>query len=72
MLAAILDPDPTPDPLGRRATEREGAQALLVGLAANRSMSTGAPVCVADLLADAGPGTGADPGLGPTRRRPRP
>jgi predicted dehydrogenase len=50
MLATLLRPDPPPDPLGRRATEREGAQALLVGLAANRSIATGAPVRVADLL----------------------
>jgi hypothetical protein len=53
MLAAIFRP--TPDPLGRRATHREGAQALLVGLAANRSMATGAPVRVADLLTEASP-----------------
>lgn len=50
MLAAMLRPDPPADPLGRRATEREGAQALLVGLAANRSIATGQHVRVADLL----------------------
>jgi predicted dehydrogenase len=39
-----------PDPLGRGATERDGALSLLTGLAANESLATGAPVLVADLL----------------------
>ena len=52
MLAALLRPDPPADPLGRRATEQEGAQALLVGLAANRSIATGQHVRVADLLVE--------------------
>src|SRR5438045_3470799 len=34
----------TPDPLHRSATARDGALALLTGLAANESMRTGAPV----------------------------
>ena len=38
------------DPLGRRATERDGALALLSGLAANASAESGAPVKVADLV----------------------
>ena len=38
------------DPLGRAATERDGALSLLTGLAANESLATGAPVLVADLL----------------------
>ncbi|PZF97850.1 Gfo/Idh/MocA family protein [Micromonospora deserti] len=38
------------DPAGRAATARDGALALLTGLAANRSFDTGAPVRVADLL----------------------
>ena len=38
------------DPLDRSATARDGALALLTGLAANRSIETGAPVRVADLL----------------------
>jgi len=38
------------DPMARSATARDGALALLTGLAANRSMQTGAPVRVADLL----------------------
>jgi predicted dehydrogenase len=39
-----------PDPLGRAATARDGALALLTGLAANRSFVTGQPVRVAELL----------------------
>ncbi|QDY08481.1 Gfo/Idh/MocA family oxidoreductase [Micromonospora sp. HM134] len=39
-----------PDPLDRAATARDGALALLTGLAANRSFDTGEPVRVADLL----------------------
>lgn len=38
------------DPMGREASARDGALALLTGLAANRSFETGQPVQVADLL----------------------
>jgi predicted dehydrogenase len=38
------------DPMNRSATARDGALALLTGLAANRSLQTGASVRVADLL----------------------
>jgi predicted dehydrogenase len=38
------------DPLARSATARDGASALLTGLAANRSQQTAGPVRVADLL----------------------
>jgi predicted dehydrogenase len=41
---------PTADPLGRAATERDGAMSLLTGLAANASLERGAAVRVADLL----------------------
>jgi hypothetical protein len=40
----------TPDPLGRSATERDGALALLTGLAANASAARGAPVDVGELV----------------------
>jgi predicted dehydrogenase len=50
MVAALFSPDAGPDPLGRSATERDGALSLLTGLAANRSLETGGPVRVADLL----------------------
>jgi hypothetical protein len=36
--------------MNRSATARDGALALLTGLAANRSLQTGASVRVADLL----------------------
>ncbi|MEV6970872.1 Gfo/Idh/MocA family oxidoreductase [Hamadaea sp. NPDC051192] len=48
-MAAILFGGAT-DPLRRSATERDGALALLTGLAANRALATGAPVHVPDLL----------------------
>jgi len=38
------------DPLARSATARDGALALLTGLAANRSLETGGPVRVAGLI----------------------
>jgi hypothetical protein len=38
------------DPLDRSATARDGALALLTGLAANRSLQAGGPVRTADLL----------------------
>ncbi len=50
MLAQLLDPDRPADDLGRGATERDGARALLVGLAANESIATGQAVDVADVL----------------------
>jgi len=44
-------PDQPADPLGRSASERDGALSLLTGLAANASLDNGRPVPVADLLA---------------------
>jgi hypothetical protein len=38
------------DPLGLQADSRAGAMSILTGVAANRSIATGAPVRVADLL----------------------
>ena len=40
----------TPDVLGRSATARDGALALLTGLAANASIEGGTPIRTADLL----------------------
>jgi predicted dehydrogenase len=51
MVADLFGGDPVADDLGRGATARDGAQALLTGLAANESFRTGQPVRVADLLA---------------------
>jgi predicted dehydrogenase len=39
-----------PDPLGYMADSRAGAMSLLIGAAANRSMSTGGPVSIEGLL----------------------
>ncbi len=55
MTATIFGrPDPASpgalDPLGRGAGAKDGALALLTGLAANQSAATGRPVLVADLL----------------------
>jgi len=55
MTAALFDPAPDDsdgdaDPLGRAATERDGAASLLVGLAGNASIASGDPVRVADLV----------------------
>lgn len=50
MTARIFGGDTAPDPLGRAATARDGALALLTGLAANRAFTTGSPTRVADLL----------------------
>jgi len=49
-LFGSTDPASAPDPLGRSATERDGALALLTGLAANESIASGHAVRVADLL----------------------
>jgi predicted dehydrogenase len=50
MTAALFGRTPPDDPLGRGATERDGAASLLTGLAANASLERGQPVRVADLL----------------------
>jgi predicted dehydrogenase len=42
------------DPLGLQADSRAGAMSILTGVAANRSIATGEPVRVAELLASAG------------------
>lgn len=41
-----------PDPLGHMADSRAGAMSVLIGVAANRSIATGQPVHIADLLSD--------------------
>jgi predicted dehydrogenase len=50
MTAALFGVSPQVDPLGRGATERDGAKSLLTGLAANASLERGQPVRVTDLL----------------------
>jgi predicted dehydrogenase len=52
--AVLLDhlflPTPPPDPYGHAASHIDGAASILLGIAANRSMATGLPVQVDDLL----------------------
>ncbi|SEQ46487.1 Oxidoreductase family, NAD-binding Rossmann fold [Lentzea xinjiangensis] len=50
MVDALYGPAGQQDPLGRRATHRDGVLSLLTGFAANRSFETGGPVRVADLI----------------------
>ncbi|MDO6416353.1 Gfo/Idh/MocA family oxidoreductase [Sphingomonas sp. BIUV-7] len=50
MLAEIFDPNAPADPLLRRADERGGAAAVVIGVAANRCFQTGQPVKIADLV----------------------
>jgi hypothetical protein len=50
MLEDIFLPAPNPDKYLRAADERAGACSILVGIAANRSMETGAKVVVSDLI----------------------
>jgi len=46
----LFGPYVRPDPLGYMAGSRAGAMALLIGVAANTSMTTGQPVAIGDLL----------------------
>lgn len=49
MITQLFDAD-GPDPLGRRADHLDGARSILTGLAANRSIETGRPVRVDELV----------------------
>jgi predicted dehydrogenase len=44
-----------PDPLGHMADSRAGAMSILIGIAANKSIATGEPIRVLDLLKEAKP-----------------
>ena len=50
MLEALFAVDPRPDPLGRAASQVDGAASVLVGIAANLSMERGELVDVAGLF----------------------
>ena len=50
ILDRIFLPDPPYDPLERDATHIDGAASILVGIAANRSIETGQPIALDDLL----------------------
>ena len=49
MLEDIFSSGAVADPLRRKADQRAGACSVLVGVAANRSIATGAAVRIADL-----------------------
>jgi predicted dehydrogenase len=51
MLEQIFDPAAPPDPDGRAASHLDGAAAVLLGTAANRSIETGGPVGLGELSA---------------------
>ena len=50
MLEYIFHPNPPHDPFNRAASHIDGAASILMGISANRSMETGGPVRVDDLL----------------------
>ena len=50
MLDQIFLPEPPEDPFGRAATHIDGAASVLVGAAGNKSIATGQPVMIDDLL----------------------
>lgn len=50
LLEDLLGTDPSPDPLGRAAGHVDGAYAMLVGDAANRSFASGLPTRIRDLV----------------------
>jgi predicted dehydrogenase len=49
MLEQIFAPNPPADPCGRAASHLDGAASVLLGAAANRSISTGGPVRISEL-----------------------
>ena len=50
MLNDIFNPEPPADPFNRAAGYIDGCMSILTGIAANRSMATGMPVDVKDLV----------------------
>jgi hypothetical protein len=50
MLNDIFNPNPPADPYKRAAGYVDGCMSILTGIAANKSMATGLPVDVKDLV----------------------
>ncbi len=50
LLERLFDERPLPDPLGYMAGSWAGAMSVLIGVAANRSIASGQPVAIGDLL----------------------
>ena len=53
LLADIFDPNPPADPLRRKASQKDGAYSILIGVAAYHSVQAGKPVRIPDLLGGA-------------------
>ncbi|MFC1465863.1 MAG: Gfo/Idh/MocA family protein [Candidatus Brachytrichaceae bacterium NZ_4S206] len=51
LLERLFGGTPRPDPLGHMAGARAGAMSILIGIGANKSIASGQPVNIADLLA---------------------
>lgn len=51
LLERLFGGKPMPDPLGHMAGARDGAMSVLIGIGANKSIASGQPVNIADLLA---------------------
>lgn len=51
LLERLFGGKPMPDPLGHTAGSRAGAMSILIGVGANKSIASGQPVAIADLLA---------------------
>jgi len=50
LMQDLFDPNPPPDPLGRRASHIDGAASLLLGASGNESIRTGQPIQCDDLF----------------------
>ena len=50
LLKQLFSDAPPPDPLSTAATHLDGAASALLGIAANRSITTGMPVRIDDLF----------------------
>lgn len=53
LLERLFGGQDLPDPLGHMAGSRAGAMSVLIGVAANKSIASGQPVAITDLLAPA-------------------
>ena len=50
LLDDVFLPNPPADPLGRKAGQLDGAYSILTGIAAYRSIDSGRPVKIAELV----------------------
>ena len=52
LLDDLFNPNPAPDPLGRKADHRDGTRSILVGVAAYHSIDSGRAISTAELLGE--------------------